>query len=253
VAGGFTEAADYDRLRPTYPTDALTWIADAVLSGTGGGLVADVAAGTGIFTRRLFPYAVAAGARMVAVEPLPAMRAVLHPSLPTVPVAGAVAEALPIASGRLAAITVAQAFHWFDPTRAFTEFARVLRPAGRVALVWNTRDRSLDWTDQLWGIVGAAEADAPWGPAERQHARALADTRHFGPRHHAAFLHLQHLTPDEVVTRVRGVSHVAMLPDGKRAQLLDSVRDLLATHPDTRGRTELPLPFRTDAYWAERR
>ena len=128
----------------------------------------------------------------------------------------------------------------------------MLRPGGRVAPVWNTRDRTADWTDRLWGIVGAAEHDAPWGPAELQHTTALADTPHFGPRHHASFLHTQPLTPDEVATRARGVSHVAMLPATERDALLDEVRVLLATHPATAGREVVDLTFRTDVYWAER-
>lgn len=263
AAGGFDpDAASYDRLRPTYPPDALDWIAAALLSvdptviatgviGTSGAL-ADVGAGTGILTRLLVPYADRAGSRVLAVEPLAGMRAVLHGSLPGVPVVVGVGEALPFASGSLRALTVAQAFHWFDAAHAFAEFARVLRPVGRIALVWNTRDRSRDWADRLWGIVGAAEHDAPWGPAELQHRTALADTRHFGPRHHASFLHVQALTPDEVVTRVRGVSHVAMLPTAARDALLDEVRTLLATHPETAGRERVDLTFRTDAYWAER-
>ena len=198
------------------------------------------------------PYAERAGARVVAVEPLTGMRAVLRASLPHVRVVGGVGEALPFATGSLRALTVAQAFHWFDAAHAFAEFARVLRAGGRIGLVWNTRDRSQDWTDRLWGIVGAAEHDAPWGPAELQHTTALAETPHFGPRHHASFAHVQRLTPHEVVTRVRGVSHVAMLPAAERDSLLDEVRALLATHPETAGHGLVNLSFRTDAYWAER-
>ena len=180
------------------------------------------------------------------------MRALCAAALPTIAVIAATGEALPVADVALDAITVAQAFHWFDAGVAFAEFARVLRPGGRLALLWNTRDRSLPWTDRLWGLVAATEHDAPWGDAEHWHTTALVDTPHFGSRHDATFHHAQVLTPDEVVARVQSVSHVAVLPDAERAALLAEVRDLLRTDPATAGRDRIVLPYRVDAYWATR-
>jgi SAM-dependent methyltransferase len=250
--GGFgAEATTYDRVRPSYPDDAVSWVADALLTASTH-LVADVGAGSGIFTRLMLPRSQTVGARLVAVEPVANMRALCAASLPTVPVVGAAAERLPVRDGAFEAITVAQAFHWFDASTAFAEFARVLRPEGRVALLWNTRDRSLPWTDRLWGLVAETEHDAPWGDAEHWHATALVDTPHFGPRHGATFQHAQMLTPEEVVGRVQSVSHVAVLPEAERAALLDAVRELLRSDPATTGRHEIALPYRVDAYWAER-
>ena len=209
-------------------------------------------AGSGIFSKLLLPRCDTVGARLFAVEPVENMRALCATALPTVPVIAGTGELLPVRDGSLDAITVAQAFHWFDAPVAFGEFARVLRPGGRIALLWNTRDRSLPWTDRLWGLVAATEHDAPWGDAEHWHTTALVDTPHFGPRHAATFHHVQVLTPDAVVARVRSVSHVAVLPEAERATLLDEVRDLLRTDPATAGRAEVALPYRVDAYWAER-
>ena len=248
AAEGFgQEASTYDRVRPSYPADAVEWVA-ANLATADAEIVADVGAGSGIFTRLLLPHC----RRLFAVEPVAGMRAICAASLPAVPVIGATGERLPFRDGALDAITVAQAFHWFDAAAAFAEFARVLRPGGRIALLWNTRDRSLPWTDRLWGMVAATETHAPWGDAEHWHRTALADTPHFGPRHAATFHHAQVLTPDEVVARVQSVSHVAVLPEPERATLLDAVRDLLRTDPATAGRDEVALPYRVDAYWCER-
>ena len=180
------------------------------------------------------------------------MRSLCAAALSSVPVIGATGESLPLRDQSIDAITVAQAFHWFDARAAFAEFARVLRPGGRIALLWNTRDRSLPWTDRLWSLVAAAEHDAPWGDAEHWHTTAFVDTPHFGPRHAATFHHAQVLTPDEVVARVQSVSHVAVLPDAERSALLAEVRDLLRTDPATRGRDQIALPYRVDAYWAQR-
>jgi ubiquinone/menaquinone biosynthesis C-methylase UbiE len=133
--GGFgAEAVTYDRVRPSYPDPAVAWVADALLVAPTR-RVADLGAGSGIFTRLLLPRCVAAGARLVAVEPVANMRALCTASMPSVPVVGAVAERLPFRDGALDAITVAQAFHWFDAPVAFAEFARVLRPGGRVAMI----------------------------------------------------------------------------------------------------------------------
>jgi SAM-dependent methyltransferase len=215
-------------------------------------LVVDVGAGSGIFTRRLLLRCAAADARLVAVEPVAEMRARCAASIPAVPVVGASAERLPLRDECADALTVAQAFHWFDAPAAFAEFARVLRPGRRLGLVWNTRDRSQPWTDRLWGLVAEVEADAPWGRAEDWHTTALVDTRHFEPMHGATFRHEQLLTPDDVVARVRSVSHVAVLAPEARDALLDDVRDLLRTDPATAGRDRVALPYRSDAYWAQR-
>jgi SAM-dependent methyltransferase len=254
-SGFAAEAATYDRARPSYPDDAVAWVADALLGEPTSATprrVADVGAGSGIFTRLLLPRCEAVGASLLAVEPVPDMRALCAASLPTIPLLGAAAEHLPLCDGALDAITVAQAFHWFDAPVAFAEFARVLHPGGRVALIWNTRDRSLPWTDRLWGMVAETEHAAPWGDAEHWHTTALVDTPYFGPRQTATFHHAQRLTPEAVVARVQSVSHVAVLPGPERAALLDAVRDLLRTDPATAGRDELALPYRVDAYWAAR-
>jgi len=140
AARGFGDAAEaYEQARPSYSADAVAWLVEQ-LGITPGATVCDLAAGTGKLTRVLVP----AGAALLAVEPVEGMRTVLHRELPAVPVAAAVAEALPFADGALDAVTVAQAFHWFDRPRAYAELARVLRPGGGLSLVWNTRDRTAE-------------------------------------------------------------------------------------------------------------
>jgi SAM-dependent methyltransferase len=248
AARGFdAEAETYERTRPTYPADAMTWVADALRLAPGTS-VCDLAAGTGIATRLLVP----TGARVLAVEPVPGMRAVLRRSLPSVPVVAATAEALPFRDGALDAVTVFQAFHWFDAEAALTELHRVIRPGGRLALVWNARDRSVPWVDAAWSVLDHVEQRAPWRDHDRWADTALAARRWFGPLHEATFRHAQRLAPEEVVERFRGVSHVAVLPPDAQAAVLDEVREILATDPATRGRTELVLPSRVDAYWCER-
>ena len=241
------EAEEYERVRPSYPADAVAWLVDNLGLGPGR-TVLDLAAGTGKLTRLLVPF----GAAVLAAEPVDGMRRGFVAAVPGVPIVAAVAEALPVAGASLDAITVAQAFHWFDADRAFGEFARVLRPRGRVGLIWNARDRSSDWVNEVWSIMDRVEKRAPWRDHEQGDASAPRPRAGFGPLHAETFRHEQSITPEGVVGRVASVSHVAVLPPAERQRVLDEVRDVLARHPDARGRPELRLPYRVDVYWCER-
>jgi len=215
-----------------------------------GARVADVAAGTGKLTRLFLPI-VRGG--LLAVEPVPGMRATFRQLLPDVPLVAGTAEALPLAPASLDAITVAQAWHWFDHERASAQAARVLRPGGRLGLVWNARDRSEPWVDEVWSIMDRVEKRAPWRDHEnwRDSARRGAMPG-FGELHPAEFRHAQPITPAGVVQRVASVSHVAVLPDKEREAVLDEVRTVLNTHPAVKGRGTVEIPYRVDCFWCER-
>ena len=242
------EAEAYERARPSYPPDAVAWLRDNLRLAPGR-TVLDLAAGTGKLTRLLVP----AGATVLAAEPVDGMRRSFAAAVPGVPMTGAVAEALPFRDDSLDAVTVAQAFHWFDADRAFAECARVLRPGGRVGVIWNARDRSCEWVNAVWSIMDRVERCAPWRDHERRRDAAPDEQSGLGPMHRATFHNEQSTTPAGVVERVASVSHVAVLPTTERERVLAEVSAVLAEHPDTRGRTELRIPYRVDASWCERR
>ena len=129
VRGFGREAEAYERSRPSCPPDAVAWLVHHLQVGPGA-VVADLAAGTGKFTRLLVP----TDAFVLAIEPVEGMYQVLRPTLPRVPIVAGTAEAMPIKSSALDAVCAAQAFHWFDAEKAFAELARVLRPGGRVGV-----------------------------------------------------------------------------------------------------------------------
>ena len=134
------EAQAYARGRPDYPAALSAWLAQALGLGPGRE-VADVGAGTGKFTALL----ATTGATVVGVEPVDAMRAKIDAlQLPTVRAVGGTAQAIPLSAGTLDAVICAQAFHWFATREALDEFHRVLRPGGKLGLVWNVRDESVD-------------------------------------------------------------------------------------------------------------
>ncbi len=248
AARGFDAAADaYERARPSYPRQVVDWLADALRLAPGV-RCCDLAAGTGKLTRLLAP----TGAWLVAVEPVDGMYDHLRATQPDVGVVAGTAEALPLADGALDAVTVAQAFHWFDADRAFAELARVLRPGGRVALVWNARAHGVPWVDRCWDVLDRVEKRAPWRDHERWSDSALGARPGFGPLHTAEFDHEQVLSRDDVVARFASVSHVAVLPDTDREAVLTEIRDVIDTDPATAGKAELAIPYRVDAFWCER-
>lgn len=138
------KAQTYDQSRPDYPAEALDCIA-AQCGLAPGAVVADIGAGTGKLTRMLL----ARGYGVIAVEPNEAMREMLRAQLgdsTALRIIAAPAEATGLAPRSVDAITVAQAFHWFDQAACKAEFARILKPGGKAALLWNNRDEDMPLT-----------------------------------------------------------------------------------------------------------
>jgi SAM-dependent methyltransferase len=239
VLRGFGAAAEsYERARPDYPSEAVNWLAER-LGLEPGRTVVDLAAGTGKLTRLLVP----TGARVVAVEPVDPMRAQLERAVPGVEALSGYAERMPFDDGFTDAVTSAQAFHWFATDEALDEIARVLRPGGRLGLVWNTHDE-----DELWPKLGKlfeplrgdeqTHVGAAWRSVLEHHPR-------FGLIEEGSFSHHQVLDPDELVERVASVSFVASAPEEKR-------RELLARLPEVAGDGPVRITYVTRTYASER-
>lgn len=246
-AGFAAGAGLYQRARPDYPAAALDWLALELSLGAAGPVL-ELAAGTGKLTRQLRPMA----PRLVAVEPVGAMRRELLAALPGVAVAAARAEALPFRSGWAGAVLAGQAFHWFDGRAALAEIHRVLRPGGGLGLLWNQRDESVEWVRRLAEIVEPEAGETPRFRSGRWR-QAFAGQALFGPLREATFDHQHPGSPELVVEQVASISFVAALPAERREALLSRVRRLLATHPDTARGREIRIPYRTLACWAPRR
>jgi SAM-dependent methyltransferase len=248
---GFDRNADaYEAARPSYPTEAVAHIVGH--GGIGPGRrVLDLAAGTGKLTRLLVP----TGAEVVAVEPVAGMRDRLVASLPDIEVHDGTAEALPFDDGSFDAVTVAQAFHWFDAPVALAEARRVLRAGGHLFLVWNTRDRDHDWVRQFGDLlVDGPDAERPYDSYyDVDYAAVVAEAGGFTPLELWTHAWEQPCDPDLLVARAESVSVVGSLPPADKERVLDRIRHLADTHPDLAGRSRFPFPYTTRVYGCRRR
>ncbi len=222
-----SEAAAYERGRPSYPPDAIDWLLPAWARD-----VLDLGAGTGKLTTRL----VERGLNVTAVDPIAEMLEVLSTALPDTPALLGTAEEIPLADDSVDAVLVAQAWHWVDPKAAVPEVARVLRPGGRLGLVWNTRDERSGWVKDLGRIIGH-EAD-PFSQQVSLPAPFVEVERH-------QVEWTSYLTPQALIDLVASRSYCITSPEKVRTQTLDQVRELLATHPALANSTGLALPYVT--------
>jgi SAM-dependent methyltransferase len=247
ATAGFGRAAEaYERSRPDYPMEAVDRLVQE-LEISRDCSVLDLGAGTGKLTRMLVP----TGARLTAVEPVESMRRALARQVPEAAVTAGTAEAIPAADGAFDAVMCAQAFHWFARDRALAEIHRVLRPHGRLALLWNLRDESVDWVRRLTGIIDRFQGDTP---SERtgEWRRAFSATDLFGTLHQRRFPHRQGLDVDGLIERIESVSYIAELPEDDRASVMEDVRELARAHPALAGRDRFDLPYVTELYWCAR-
>jgi SAM-dependent methyltransferase len=240
-------AASYDRGRPGYAPGALGWLVRKGVLGPGR-CVVDVGAGTGKLTRQLM----LARARVVAVEPLPAMRARLPPRLAV----GGVAEALPVASGWAELVTVAQAFHWFRPAEAAAEIARVLQPRGWLALLWNDEAKEADWPDldhRLKELLAFHGIVTPPGRAKGAWQAEFDASGLFSPWEERQFKHSVESTLDTLVDQLGSYSRLAAQPLELRERILREAAALIAAHPVMGGRRQVLVPYRTTLMTCTRR
>src|SRR5690606_11767717 len=120
--------------------------------------VVELGAGTGKLTDRLL----ALGHDVLATDPDDEMLQHLRLRHPELRVVTAAAEAVPVATRTVDTVVAAQSFHWFDANRALRAAARMLKPEGRIGLVWNTRDERVPWVRKLGRIIGTQEQDVDW-------------------------------------------------------------------------------------------
>jgi len=234
-AGSFGAAADeYERARPEYPAAVVDWIVPK-----GARTAVDVGAGTGKLTRALGER----GLEVTAVEPSEGMRARLEAELPAVRALDGSGERLPLPDSSVDLVTYAQAWHWVEVGAALAEAARVLRPGGRLACVWNLRDDESGWMRELsllidrFGSNTVVEEDFAFGGR-------------FGETERLAVAWTRPMDEERLLALLASRSYVILAPEEERQRFFAAVRELVATHPDLAGRESFEMPYITRCFRA---
>ncbi|MBP2340374.1 SAM-dependent methyltransferase [Saccharothrix coeruleofusca] len=236
-AGSFgSHARAYAEHRPDYPAAAVRWALEP-LGGSSLGRssleVLDLAAGTGKLTAVL----VAEGHQVTAVEPDEKMLAELVRRNKEVRALPGSAERVPLPDRSVDAVLVGQAFHWFDRDAALPEIARVLRPGGVLAGLWNYGDLSVPWVAEFDRIGhdgtnrGVSDVD-----------QVMPDHELFTGSARATFPHVHRRTAETLVATVGTQSHVLVAAEEERRALREQVLAFLRARPETaEGEFDFPL------------
>ncbi|MEO7350828.1 MAG: class I SAM-dependent methyltransferase [Marmoricola sp.] len=229
----FGPVADaYDRARPSYPEDAVAW-----MTGTGRSVVLELGAGTGKLTELLH----SSGHDVLATDPLPEMLSKLAQRVPVRHIVAA-AEHIPLRSRSVDLVVCGQSFHWFDHERALPEIARVLRPGGILALVWNTYDEAIPWVRRLKQLI------SPQSGGHDEAATPLMETPFFGFVDKKQFRFWKTHTAASLADLTRSISYVATMSESDRAGVLAKVDALYAGYG--RGHDGMQLAYVTRCYRA---
>jgi SAM-dependent methyltransferase len=253
-ATAFDDAVqEYERGRPGYSAEAID-VLTRELRLERESVVIDLAAGTGKLTRDL--------ARrfhtVIAIEPLAGMREQLARAVPAARALAGSAERMPLPDASADTVFVAQAFHWFDGRRALDEIARVLKPGGGLALLWNTTPwerREGAWFGLLDDLLERSRADLSLMRRHRsgRWREAFDGEPRFGPLREATFDNTQRMFQDDFLANLASRSYIARLDADAQRKLLGEVSDLLGRPgaPVEAGRVVVPM--QTEVYWTRLR
>lgn len=233
LAAGFAEVAHvYERGRPEYSLEIVGALM-AELEIPAAAPVLDLAAGTGKLTRALL----AAGLDVIAVEPQAALREILAESIGEGRVREGLAEAIPLPDASVAAVTVGDAFHWFDHATALAEIHRVLRSGGGLAVLTTAPDWSgASWAHEVGTLVAGLRPEHPHydGPSWQD---AVREADGWGEPREIRLTISQPAIPERFIDYLESISWIAALPSAQRAQLLE--RAAVIVHA---GETPAELP-----------
>ncbi|KAF8654102.1 hypothetical protein AX16_003635 [Volvariella volvacea WC 439] len=229
----------YDRARPSYQSQVLKQLRQAV-DFPAPLNVLEIGSGTGIFTRALLKHEDWCKdiKSLKAVEPSAGMRDVFTKNIDDerVTVAQGTFDNTGVENGWADLITIAQAFHWCpDYNRACTEFARVLKPGGLVAFIWNLEDRDhARWVAQLRERIEQHENNTPqfrlglW----RQTFDTTNYNAFFKPQQEHVWSYHLPTTVDTAIDRALSKSYIAMLPEVEKNKVQEDIKEILARGDD---------------------
>lgn len=239
----------FAEVRPGYPDDAVEWL---LASTAAGGRVADVGAGTGKLTATL----AARGLDVVAVDPSDDMLAQLRRQLPGVRTVLGTGEHTTLLDASVDAAVYAQSWHWVDPDDGAAELARIVRPGGVAAMVWNFLDTDVEWVADFSAIMHSTKGAETIGPEGR---RPRLPPEAFTPVEEAQFSFVHHLRPDALAALVTTRSYYLAADEAEQRFVYDRARAFVDStfrtfDVDGSGPGEpIGVPYRTYCYRSRRR
>ncbi|MCP2251196.1 class I SAM-dependent methyltransferase [Lentzea aerocolonigenes] len=235
------QAEAYAEHRPDYPVAAIRWALEPL--GTSERLdVMDLAAGTGKLTSVL----VAEGHRVTAVEPNEQMLSELVRRVHDVRALPGHAEHIPVPDQTIDAVLVGTAFHWFDQERALPEIARVLRPGGVVAAMWNEHARDVEWLAEFERLSATSVE------SQHQDPTGVMTSSSFSPIETRTFPHAHRRdSPEALVATVNTHSRMLVVSDEERAEINEKMLAFLRSRPET-SNGPFDVPLRTEVFRAVR-
>lgn len=240
AAKGFAAAAaTYVKGRPDYPPETVSWLCQD-LKLAPGKTVLEVGAGTGKF----IPVLRQSRARLLALEPVEAMRQQLAQGYNDVEALAGTAAAIPLPDESVDAVVCAQAFHWFATRAALEEFRRVLAPGGMLGLIWNVRDETVPWVAALSEITDPLEGGTPRYRSGAWRQVFPAEGFNFVGERRVAHAHIGP-AEDVIIRRTLSVSFIAAQPEAVRREVEANVRALIDRTPALAGHKEIAFPYET--------
>jgi SAM-dependent methyltransferase len=242
-------ADEYNRLRSGPSAAALDWLLPEEATE-----VLEIGAGTGILTRLLAERV----DHLVAVEPDDRMRAVLARADGGIEVLPGQAEEIPAETSSVDVVIAQSAWHWVDESRAIPEVARVLRPGGRLSLVWTGPDRSVDWVRSLWagGIIFNPEERTEVDSRRRQRHLVNVDVGGASPflQPETQLFHwTRPMTKADVVALSATYSAVIAMDESSRRDHLEAMTRFLDAHEAFGGLDTIDVPMRSYCWRATKR
>ncbi|NEP44988.1 MAG: class I SAM-dependent methyltransferase [Okeania sp. SIO2G4] len=238
-------AEDYAQYRPNYPKEAITLMISG-FENPSELLAADIGAGTGIGSRMLAEQ----GINVIAIEPNLKMKNAAQ-SHPLIEFREATAEATNLPNESVDLVTCFQAFHWFNLEPTLQEFHRILKPSGKLALLWNNWNREDGFTKENSNLMKQISKHHPNTKKKRRFSIAsIEKSSYFVNFQHSTFTHRQELDLPGLIGRIMSSSSVPN-QGYEREQITANLKALYDRWVDKKGLVY--LLYRTELYVAEPR
>jgi ubiquinone/menaquinone biosynthesis C-methylase UbiE len=244
-----TCATEYHKFRPDYPM-ALFKLLIERFKLSSNSLIADVGCGT---ARASIPFA-EQNIKVIGLDPSLEMLQLGQKScqslgLPTFFIQSS-AEEIPLSDKTLDFINCAQAFHWFNPEKAFNEFKRILKPTGGFALYWNNRDQlTAPYLVKVEELITKYNPKYKGGYQSQDWEKIIKDSKLFTHIEFCSFSHSESLSIDDFIGLSRSFSYVRNVLNDKEMSLFTSeLQDLLIKNSIN---NQLQLPYQVKLWCAK--